>query len=248
MLKNIIKFKANKEYIKHYQGYLPIPAKGNIPEWFKKLEHSVANKTIKGCMPFLDSMTAGYILKMPVDYYIAHNVEHEGKLKTGMLSGTEPLKRFDVSREINLNYGQEEMHNTRQLGESPYVEKNKNLPVHKILNPWLIKTPPGYSCLFLPPMNNTDDRFSIIPGIVDTDTFIQEINFPFIVNGDKYPTLETTIKIGTPYVQVIPFKRESWKMKIEPLDFEEIQQNIFSKAKRVLHNYKNLMWHKKSWK
>tara|TARA_R110000822_G_scaffold105207_1_gene232675 strand:+ start:293 stop:1039 length:747 start_codon:yes stop_codon:yes gene_type:complete len=248
MLNNIIKFKANKEYIKHYPECLPVPGRVNIPEWFKKLEHGVAKKTIKGCMPFLDSMTAGYILKMPIDYYIAHNVEHEGKLKTGMISGAVPLKRFDVSREINLNYGQEELHNTRQLGESPYVEKNKNLPIHKILNPWFIKTPPGYSCLFLPPMNNTDDRFSIIPGIVDTDTFTQEINFPFIVNGDKYPTLETTIKIGTPYVQVIPFKRESWKMKIQPLGSEEIQQNIFSKAKRVIHNYKNLMWHKKSWK
>ena len=198
MFENIIKFRANKEYIKHYTECLPIPSKINIPEWFKKLEHNNANRTVKGCMPFLDSLTAGYILKMPVDYFLVHNIKDEGEFK--------------------------------------------------ILNPWIIQTPPGYSCLFLPPMNNTDDRFSIIPAIVDTDTFNEEINFPFIVNGDKYSTLETTIEIGTPYVQVIPFKRESWKMKIEPLGSEEIQQNMFSKAKRVIHNYKNLMWHKKSWK
>jgi hypothetical protein len=101
-----------------------------------------------------------------------------------------------------------------QLEGSPYVEKNKNLPFYKIINPWIIKTPPGYSCLFVPPLNNTDDRFSIIPAIVDTDTFPNEINFPIVINGDKYPTLDTVLKKGTPYVQVIPFKRDKWKMKL----------------------------------
>ena len=55
-------------------------------------------------------------------------------------------------------------------------------------------------------MNNADDRFSIIPGIVDTDTFNQEVNFPFVINGDKYSSLDTIIKKGTPCVQIIPFK------------------------------------------
>jgi len=248
MFENIIKFRANEEYIKHYTECLPIPSIINIPKWYKKLEHSKAKQTVKGCMPFLDSLTAGYILRMPVDYLIAHNIEHEGEQKTGMLSGSERLQKFEVSKEINLNYGQQETHSTVQLKDSPLVEKNKNLPIHKILNPWIIQTPPGYSCLFLPPMNNTDDRFSIIPAIVDTDTFNEEINFPIIVNGDKYSTLETTIEIGTPYVQVIPFKRESWKMKIESIDIKERQSNHLSKIKNVLHNYKKMFWNKKSWK
>ena len=105
----------------------------------------------------------------------------------------------------------------KQLTGCPYLEKNKNLNFHKIMNPFIIKTPPGYSSLFLPPMNNPDDRFSIIPGIVDTDTYNLEINFPIVFNGDKYESLKTTIKRGTPYVQVIPFKRDSWKMSIEEI-------------------------------
>ena len=153
MFENIITFKTNKEYIKHYTECLHIPTKINIPEWYKKLEHSIANKTVKGCMPFLDSLTSGYILKMPVDYHIVHNIKYGDELKTGMKSGAEHLKRSNISNEINLNYGQPEFHHSSQLGESPYNEKNKNLPFHKILNPWIIQTPPGYSCLFLPPMN-----------------------------------------------------------------------------------------------
>lgn len=72
--------------------------------------------------------------------------------------------------------------------------KNKNLPFHKIKNPWTIITPPGYSCLFVSPLNNSDDRFTILPGIVDTDKYTLEVNFPFVVNGDKYPTLKTLLK------------------------------------------------------
>lgn len=78
----------------------------------------------------------------------------------------------------------------------------------------IIKTPPGYSCLFVSPLNNKDDRFEIISGIVDTDTYENFINFPIVINGDKYPNLETTIERGTPYVQIIPFKRDDWKMEI----------------------------------
>jgi|TARA_R110001583_G_scaffold168734_1_gene321598 hypothetical protein len=242
VFESIIKFTAPKDYIENNKEYLPVPIKLNIPDWFKKLEHGVNNKTIKGCIPFLDTLTSGYLLKMPVDYYLVHNIENEGILKTGMQSGT--MERNG----LNVNFGQPQFHNTKQLGESPYVEKNKNLAFHKILNPWTIKTPPGYSCLFVPPLNNTDDRFSIIPGIVDTDFFPTEINFPFVVNGDKYPTLETTIKIGTPYVQVIPFKKESWKMKIGSENSKDRETNNFFAFKHILHNYKKLFWSKKSWK
>jgi hypothetical protein len=116
------------------------------------------------------------------------------------------------------------------------------------MNRWIIKTPPGYSCLFIPPLNNRDDRFEIISGIVDTDTFTLPINFPFIVNGDKYPSLESLIKRGTPYVQVIPFKRESWKMKIEGVTQEKLTEKRFYTWKHVLNNYKQRFWSKKSWK
>ena len=44
--------------------------------------------------------------------------------------------------------------------------------------------------------------------------FNTEINFPIVINGDKYPTLKTTLKIGTPYVQIIPFKRDNWKCQL----------------------------------
>tara|TARA_R110000772_G_scaffold69857_2_gene154023 strand:- start:1335 stop:2063 length:729 start_codon:yes stop_codon:yes gene_type:complete len=242
MFDKIIKFSTEKEYLKE-ESLFPEPCKLNIPEWYKKLEHSADSKTIKGCMPFLDTLTSGYLLKIPTDIFLRHNILENNERGTIMSSGMHDSN-------ININKKDiSEIHPVGQVGKKcPFVNKNKSLPFHKILNPWLIKTPPGYSCLFLPPINNTDDRFSIIPGIVDTDTFDMYINFPIIVNGDKYPILETLLKKGTPYVQVIPFKRDSWKLKIGEVDLKKMNNKRYFYNLDLIHNYKNKFWNKKSWK
>ena len=244
MFEKILTFKADKEYLKRTE-LLPEPIKLHIPDWFKKLKHTPEFKTVKGCMPFLDTLTTGYLLKTPLDYRIIHNHVKDGERGSFFNTILSEKKQLNF---MNLN-SDGQAHPYPQLGkECPYVNKNKDLPFYKILNPWIIKTPPGYSCLFVPPLNNTDDRFSIIPGIVDTDTFPTQINFPFIINGDKYPVLDTVIKMGTPYVQIIPFKREKWKMKIESdTPVKNAKENFFLQFK-IINNYKEKFWNKKSWK
>jgi hypothetical protein len=246
-----IEFSAHEDYFKLKEDY-PIPAKLNIPEWYKKLEHTLTNKTIKGCMPFLDSLTAGYLLKMPQDLYVKHNVDNKNEKGEEFKDSFQTYGLHDswqllFAKTINLNSGIDS-HSLQQVEGSPFIEKNKNLPFYKILNPWKITTPKGYSCLFVSPLNNADDRFSIIPAIVDTDTFPGEVNFPIIINGDKYPTLETTVKKGTPYVQVIPFKRENWKMTLTHRKQKEIQNARLFYGLKLINIYKDKYWSKKSWK
>tara|TARA_A100001201_G_scaffold5495_2_gene9773 strand:+ start:2232 stop:2978 length:747 start_codon:yes stop_codon:yes gene_type:complete len=248
MFSKEIKFTASKEYIDCAEIF-PQPSKLNIPDWYKELKHSVDNKTVKGCMPFLDTLTTGYIIRMPADYHIKHNIKIEGSRSTQGYTELHDLNNFLI-RDTNVNRPHSiEAHPIEQLGKKcPFVDKNKSLPFHKLLNPWVIKTPPGYSCLFLPPMNNSDDRFSIIPGIVDTDNFDHEINFPIIINGDKYPVLETIIELGTPIAQVIPFKRDNWKMVIEAEPLIKKEKRRFNQVLKIFNVYKNRWWNKKSWK
>ena len=246
-----IEFSAHEDYFYIKEDH-PIPAKLNIPEWYKKLEHTINNRTVKGCMPFLDSLTSGYLLKMPQDFYLRHNVNSKDKEGNEIKDSFERFALSDSkallsAKRINLNtYG--DLHSIKQLEDSPLIDKNKNFPFYKIMNPWKIKTPIGYSCLFVPPLNNSDDRFSIIPAIVDTDVFPDEINFPIVINGDKYPVLETLIKKGTPYVQIIPFKREKWKMVTKPRTQKEIQNSQMFYGLKLLNIYKERYWNKKSWK
>ena len=241
MLNNIVEFSSDERIIEDKEIH-PIPCKLNIPKWFKELEHDVVERTIKGCVPFLETLTTGYLLKTATDIHIKHNVI-QGNKKVSNLSTGFPQNNLNLNTTDDLD-----AHPIKQLGKCPFIQKNKNLPFQKILNPWKIKTPPGYSCLFLPPLNNADDRFSIIPGIVDTDNFTGHINFPIIMNGDKYPILETTIKMGTPYVQVIPFKKESWIMKIKKDDKKNIKKFWYMLHQKLMYRYKTIWWNKKTWK
>lgn len=240
-MSNKIKFWTSETYLKQKKDF-PKPIKLNIPDWFKQLEHVPGSKTVKGCIPFLETLTTGYVLSLPQDFHLQHN----------LIVNREKITRFVPSLVENLNINvnierEKELHPNGQFLNSPLDKKNLNLPAHKILNPWVIKTPPGYSCLFVPPLNNSDDRFSIIPGIVNTDTFGQEVNFPFIVNGDKYPVLDTILEKGTPYVQVIPFKRDSWQMEIGSKP-EKDRLNLWNYSLNKIHIYKKKIWDKQSWK
>ena len=250
MFDKIIEFSTNEKYYALKEDY-PTPIKLNIPEWYKELTHSIDVLTVKGCMPFLDTLTTGYLLKIPQDFYIRHNFYNEDTKKQDALQRVSiPPHAGIADSGINLNIDSHlEGHPPEQLGKNcPLNDKNKNLHFHKILNPWTITTPKGYSCLFVSPLNNGDDRFSILPGIVDTDSYKNEINFPIVINGDKYSELDTTLKKGTPYVQVIPFKRDSWKMKIKIKKNNETMKDRFIFNLKLLHKYKLKHWQKKSWK
>ena len=83
---------------------------------------------------------------------------------------------------------------------------------------------------------------------MDTDFYSIEINFPIIINGDKYPVLETTIKKGTPYVQVIPFKRETWEMKFaDEKTFREQTEQYFLLKSKIFDSYKKQFRQKKEY-
>jgi len=200
-----------------------------IPSEYKKLKRHTENNlhrpTVKTCMPFLDSLTMGYILPFDQDYLV------------------DPVEDDFSVTPANRESSDFGFHNKTQLPE----EWRKTTGEHagKFHNKWLIKTPPGYSCLFIHPMNRLEERWKIIEGVVDTDTYINAINFPFIL---KKRDEQFLIKKGEPMVQIIPFKREPWKMWSgfykEKLHGKTL--NILSS--KWIDRYKNMFWRKKSFK
>jgi hypothetical protein len=91
-----------------------------------------------------------------------------------------------------------------------------------------------------------ENIFTIMPGVVDTDEYYAPVNFPFVL---KDPKFEGLIPQGTPLAQVIPFKRESYKMKLgnaqDAADVERVQKRLQVK---LLDKYKNLFRTKKEYK
>ena len=218
---------SNKEMLDIWPH--PQPASKFIPEEYKKLkrfkDNNLHSPTVKTCMPFLDSLTAGYIMSFDQDYLV-DPVEDDFSVTP-------------ANREQN-DFG---YHNQTQLPEE--WKKTTGNNAGKFHNKWLIKTPPGYSCLFIKPMNRLEPRFEIIAGIVDTDTYINTINFPFILHKRDE---QFVIKKGEPMVQIIPFKRESYKMwsgfYLEKLHSKTL--NFLSS--KWSDKYKTMFWSKKSYK
>ena len=125
------------------------------------------------------------------------------------------------------------------VAQAPTYPNRKDLPNEgsypKWINPWSIKTPPGYSILFVQPFHR-ECPFSILPGTVDTDTYTAPVNFPFALNDWNF---EGIIPAGTPMAQVIPFKRESWTMSFGEQKEMEEQAKISTKLRiKFFDSYK----------
>jgi hypothetical protein len=178
----------------------PKPAYQLIPNWWKKLSPS-ANidnigivPTVKQCPPTIDILSSGYLIftqcdmEFEPDGFFKYNYDHK------------VVERWYL-----------------EVTEGMVYPKNLSEYVYKFINRWIIKTEKGYSCLFIHPSGYPDLPFVTLPGVVDTDNLLTEINPPFrMKNG-----WTGIIPAGTPIAQIIPFKRENWKYSIENLGEDE---------------------------
>lgn len=219
--------------------YKPIPANQSIPEWYKKIDsyvgaHKSTNNggitqgTIKKCMPVFDMITAGYLILLPSDILIKQELLEDGTKRP-----------FYEWPQFNLI----EFHSIEQAPTHP--DRNNHNVYPKFINPWSIKTTKGYSTLFIQPTHR-DSIFTILPGIVDTDTYTAPINFPFVLNDIDY---EGIIPAGTPIAQVIPIKRDMWEMNIgDEKDYIEQQKVSILNRSKIFDSYKTLFRIKKEYK
>jgi hypothetical protein len=201
----------------------PIPASRGVATWWRKaplVKDQV--HTMKKCTPILDALTAGYLISLPVDVYKAKNVVKFGE-------------RFDIQFVSE--------HFKSQTEAYPVPEEFDDQP-YKWINPWKITTPKGYSCLFIHPLNAGDTPFHSFSGIVDTDKHPLTVNFPFVIKKD----FEGSIPAGTPMIQVIPFKRDSWVSEIID-DKEFVEDKHFYRIFNPPYgSYKKNWWSKKEFK
>lgn len=196
---NLIEFHAAKEILS--LDLHPKPAYKTVPEWFKAVMPYADKRdpttheptmTIKKCLPVLDAMSLGYTLFLQADLYVVSNHDcsvldiHESRPQ---------IKGID-------------RHSWDQIKSSKWPGFKQD-PM-KFINHYHIKTRPGWSCLFVSPLNEMNQNFECLSGVVDTDTYPGIINFPAVW---KTPNFDGEIRAGTPLVTVIPFKRKDFNYK-----------------------------------
>jgi hypothetical protein len=135
-------------------------------------------------------------------------------------------------------------HSPAQLPGAPF----QNYLVAKILNPWLVRTPPGYSTLFQPLLNRFEPHLIPLAGLVETDQYYRNVNFPAIATIP--PGNSVTLPRGTPLVQAIPIKRDEFQSEIVPADveaFNRILEHTEGKPEDA-NFYKDNIWTKKHYR
>lgn len=215
----------------------PVPSSQNVPKSWKdmpiyvngdtklKIRNREANYTAKKCVPMLDSITLGYHIPLSADIQVSkENNQHFFSWKTGLAMVT--LHHKDQSRGLDIPYG---------FNDQPF----------KWSGMFFIKTPPGWSSLFLHPNGYSDLPFRTISGVVDTDVYEQEVAFPFWIRDD----FEGIIEQGTPIVQIIPFKRDSWKSEFDCFeDGELLKRKDKGNHAKFINNYMSRFRQKKEYR
>ena len=176
------------------------PAKNHIPEWYKEIPRWKNNEifeigkgfnvSVKHCMPFLESLTAGYMIVLSNDLYVKNN------------NGV-PYVTWNIS-EFHPRWREEPV--------SPKLIPFGHHPVEYIWQTGVANTVPvGYSMLFTHPLNRHDLPFTTLSAIIDGGFVMSTTgNIPFYIKEG----FEGIIPQGTPIVQIIPFRQENWFSKI----------------------------------
>ncbi|BAQ90099.1 putative Deoxyuridine 5'-triphosphate nucleotidohydrolase [uncultured Mediterranean phage uvMED] len=223
---NKIKFHAKQEVLDAYPH--PFPSAKALPEWFKALPSSTnphpRSSSVKRCIPFLEACSEGFIIPFYCDVWVTAqngNIDFEFSEKH-LCDGMSP-------------------HAIEQVEGHPFESLPYGTIPLKFHNPWVIETPKNYSCYFMSPLNRMEKRFKLFDGVVDTDRYYNNINFPFIWTGGDG---EFLIEKGTPLVQVIPFKRDVFKREVGLVDEKRLNRDKFKLLTFFRDAYRRLFWHK----
>jgi hypothetical protein len=188
----------------------PRPASKHIPEWFKSIPQTSTDKrdtfgnpamTAKKCLPMLDAMSLGYIIPLACDLRVVTNND---------------CSMINITNSPEITGA--EFHNIEQLGGK--TGPGFPAPPVKFINYWVIKTRPGWSTLVMPLINGDNPNFTCLSGLVDTDRYVKEINFPAIWHT---PNFDDRLPAGTPLVVVIPVKRSAIPKKPSVRDMTDAE-------------------------
>lgn len=201
---NIEFYTSDDVAAKHFP---PLPASQMLPDWYKDMPRYSKNReditaqiiaeqrgmipqTIKGCLPFMDYLTSGYVIRASADVVITPITDGNYKQWAGFSYKTNPT--------------------AHPHGQCPIQLNNVKNDYVKIMNPWKLKTPLGYSTLFYQPEFLIDGGVRLFPAVVDTDVYNYEVHFPGIVVADS----TVVIKAGAPLIVAFPFIRQEWTHSI----------------------------------
>ena len=202
----------------------PKPSSKFIPDWWKKqeLETNVDdpfdNLSFKACVPFLDSLTTGYMAYTNQDIIVSLQ---DGKPFLQWQTTPVPLTYRSVRQNLPIPAGHHDHHFAWRISFG-------------------FQLPKGYSLIITHPFNRFDLPFTTVSGIVD-EGIPWSGNFTFWIKEN----FTGIIPKGTPIAQMIPFKSENWKSERAEYLMEHAKKIQHEKITIISGYYKKFIHRKK---
>ncbi len=150
-------------------------------------------RTLKQCPPFVDALSLGLLIPLACDLHV---------------EGTEVRWDwpFPTLPETLMTRAPVGVHVPEQAAGSPFATTGDAVRlVLKFTNFWTLETPPGWSLLFMHPLNRPITPFHTLAGRVDCDRFGNGlVHFPALWTAADF---HGTIPAGTPIAQAIAIPR-----------------------------------------
>lgn len=170
---------------------LPVSNFENIPEWYANLDREVHG--FRNCQGAHDFLRNGITFRLPAA--VEFRPSRDGKTWEARYAVNGPRSVFGV-----------EGFTHESVGDSPPVVGLRGLPESnyvKLLNPWRVKTAPGWSSVYIPPFWDRQSRdYELVPGVVNTD-YYHSAHWVIAIFTDQ----PFTIPYGTPIAHMITFPR-----------------------------------------
>jgi hypothetical protein len=217
----------------------PMPVSGSkmVPEWYSKSERFLGdvkkpviknlsfNAGVKTCVPFLDGITAGYMMTTWTDIQVTPIDDTTSEMN--WLSLPDPIKV-----------------RPKELGELIPRPAGHCEDHFTWVTQWGVELPKGYSLFVTHPANRFDLPFTTLSGLMDADKSFSSGNLPFFLRANW----EGIIPAGTPFAQLIPVKRESWvSEKGSKEDTKKAVQASYNSTAVTSGLYKKKLWTKKEY-
>ena len=211
-----IRFVANRPWLTGDSASKPGPIIKTLPDWYRKADRYVLDPatgrpwerpdgrgkvpTWKACPAVFDIMGSGYAYKTPCD--IEFTERPGGDIQGRALDSR--YESFLAERVPLANFPAPQGYHAKHFAW---------------LADWAVELPEGYSALYTPPLNRFELPFLTMSGIVDNDKVRLPGSMPFFVRKGYSGILPA----GTPYAQILPFKREHWESEVDvSLSHEEM--------------------------
>lgn len=207
----------------------PTPSFKEIPDWYRDtsnlkktskcpfapvIEKPTPKQNIKSCPAVFDYLSGGYIIKA-WDNFLVRNVD--GHM---YVNWEKPcIQEGDPNKVFNTHQTWQQMDGMLDKSEPMYGG------FHKLLSPWFVKTPPGVSLYYTNPSQYRDKRFTTVDGVIhpeESSVMIQwffewNTSLPENVDMESLDVDLHVIKKGTPLIMLFPFKRDTYKSKVNYL-------------------------------